>query len=204
MMDAANFGSNISNLAHSTTDKRAGPFGQTVSNMAHDKQVESRRNLDAAIVDAQLSLSSADGNHSLTLVLKTAIEGINAELEPSLGANALETAIDSGLDFSPEATAERIVSLSTAFFGTYQQANPDLDFNTALDQFVGVISSGINQGFTEAREILTGLQVLEGDIASNIDLTYERVQQKLTDFAEALRAAQETGEESAALLSASK
>ena len=202
-MDAANFGSKISNLAQST-DKPARPFGQTVANLAHDKQVESRRNLDAAIVDAQLSLSSADGNHSLTLVLKTAIEGINAELEPSLGANALETAVDSGLDFGPEATAERIVSLSTAFFGAYQQANPDLDFNKALDQFVDVISSGINQGFTEAREILTGLQVLEGDIASNIDLTYERVQQKLTDFAEVLRAAQETGEESAALLSASK
>ena len=195
-MDVANFGSNISNLAHST-DKRAAPFGQTVSSLAHDKQVASRDKLDAAIVDAQLSLSSADGNHSLTLVLKTAIEGINSELEPTLGANALETAVDSGADFGPEATAERIVSLSTAFFGAYQQANPGLDFDTALDQFVDVISGGINQGFAEAREILTGFQVLEGNIASDIDLTYDRVQDKLTAFVDEIRSMQSDGDAAA-------
>ena len=196
-MDGANFGSNISHLAQ-TSDKRAAPFGQTVSSLAKDKPIDSQASLDAAIIDSQLSLSSADGNHSLTLVLKTAIEGINAELEPSLGANALETTVESGLDVGAEATAERIVSLSTAFFGAYQQANPDLDFDTALDQFVGVISSGIDQGFSEAREILSGLQVLEGDIASNIDLTYERVQDKLAAFAEALRAEQKPDDETIA------
>ena len=53
-----------------------------------------------------------------------------------------------------------------------------------LNQFVDVISSGINQGFAEAREILVGLQVLEGDIASNIDLTYDLVGEKLDAFME--------------------
>jgi hypothetical protein len=36
---------------------------------------------------------------------------------------------------------------------------------------------------TEAREILGGLNVLDGDIASNIDKTYDLVQKKLNDFA---------------------
>ena len=111
-METANFGSNISNLAQ-TTDKRAEPFGQTVSELAHDKKISPDASLDAAIVSTNLSLKTGDGDQSLNLVLKTAIEGINAELAPTLGANAIQTAVDNGIDVSPEATAERIVSLST-------------------------------------------------------------------------------------------
>jgi hypothetical protein len=115
-------------------------------------------------------------------VLKTAIEGINEVLKETLGDNPIQNAYESGLDVSPEATAERIVSLSTAFFGAYQEANPELNQEDALNQFVDVIRGGIDQGFAEAREILEGLNVLEGDIATNIDLTYDLVQQGLDNF----------------------
>ncbi|MBQ0720173.1 MAG: DUF5610 domain-containing protein [Gammaproteobacteria bacterium] len=195
-METANFGSNISNLAH-TTDKQAAPFGQTVSAMAHGKKTSESPSLDAAIVNTNLSLSVGDANSSLTLVLKTALEGINAELAPTLGSGAIQAAVDTGIDVSPEATAERIVSLSTAFFGAYQEANPELDFDTALNQFVDVISGGIDQGFAEAREILDGLQVLTGDIASNIDTTYQLVQDKLSAFVDNLSSEPEPAEQSA-------
>ena len=195
-METTNFGSNISNLAH-TTDKRAAPFGQMVSELTQDKKISPDASLDAAIVNTNLSLSTGDADNSLTLVLKTAIEGINAELAPTLGTNAIQTAVDNGIDVSPEATAERIVSLSTAFFPAYLDANPELDFDTALNQFVDVISGGIDQGFSEAREILDGLQVLNGDIASNIDATYELVQDKLAAFVENLNAGPEPAEQSA-------
>jgi len=195
-METANFGSNISQLAQ-TTDKRAEPFGQMVSEMAHDKKISPDASLDAAIVSTNLSLKTGDGDQSLNLVLKTAIEGINAELEPTLGAGAIQAAVDNGLDVSPEATAERIVTLSTAFFPAYLDANPELDFDTALNQFVDVISGGIDQGFAEAREILDGLQVLNGDIASNIDTTYELVQDKLAAFVENLSNNQQPSEQSA-------
>ncbi len=46
-----------------------------------------------------------------------------------------------------------------------------------------MIRGGIEKGFAEAREILGGLNVLDGDIASNIDKTYDLVQKKLNDFA---------------------
>ena len=195
-METATFGSNISNLAQ-TTDKRAAPFGQTVSELAHDKKISPDASLDAAIVDTNLSLSTGDADHSLTLVLKTAIEGINTELEPTLGPGAIQAAVDNGLDVSPEATAERIVSLSTAFLPAYLDANPDLDFETAVNQFVDVISGGIDQGFAEAREILDGLKVLNGDIASNIDATYELVQDKLAAFVENLSTDPEPAAQSA-------
>jgi hypothetical protein len=76
------------------------------------------------------------------------------------------------------------VSLSTAFFGSYQKQHPELSATDALIKFTDIIKGGINTGFDEARDILSGLQVLEGDIASKIDLTYDLVQEKLTSFVE--------------------
>ena len=50
------------------------------------------------------------------------------------------------------------------------------------DKFVQVIGGGIQTGFTEAREILDGLGVLEGDIETNIDKTYSIIQEELAAF----------------------
>ncbi|MBT5370276.1 MAG: DUF5610 domain-containing protein, partial [Gammaproteobacteria bacterium] len=50
-----------------------------------------------------------------------------------------------------------------------------------------IIGGGIDQGFAEAREILDGLSVLEGDIATNIDATYDLVQEGLQAFIESYR-----------------
>ena len=44
------------------------------------------------------------------------------------------------------------------------------------------ISGGMEKGFKEARDILGGLKVLNGDIAGNIDKTYELVQKGYADF----------------------
>lgn len=117
-------------------------------------------------------------------MLKTALEGINEELSATLGDNAIQNAYDSGLDVSPDATAERIVSLSTAFFSSYQGQHPELKPDAALISFTDLIKGGIDTGFAEARDILSGLSVLDGDIASNIDKTYELVQEKLAAFIE--------------------
>jgi len=131
-----------------------------------------------------MEVSLSAGNNSLGLLFKTAIEQLNQVLAPELGSNALQNAADSGLDFGPQATADRIVSLSTAFFGRYAEQHPEKDLETALKDFTKLISSGVDKGFAEARQILDGLQVLQGDIASNIDKTYELVQSGLNSFLE--------------------
>ena len=165
------------------------PMGQQVSELAHAKNadkaqesssVTAKKQLNAAILQSAVDVSA--GSKFLSLTFKTAIQGINDALKETLGDNAIQNAYDSGLDVSPEATAERIVSLSTAFFGSYQKQHPELSQEDALTKFTDLISGGINTGFGEARDILSGLQVLEGDIASNIDLTYDLVQEKLTSF----------------------
>ncbi|HDY85633.1 hypothetical protein LCGC14_0922820 [marine sediment metagenome] len=139
-----------------------------------------KKQLNAAILQSTVDINAS--NKPLSLTFKAAIEGINDALKETLGDNAIQSAYDSGIDVSPDATADRIVSLSTAFFGAYQKQHPELSQEDALTQFTDIISSGINTGFSEARDILKGLNVLDGDIASNIDLTYDLVQKKLTDF----------------------
>jgi len=144
----------------------------------------SRQALNKAILTASMQVSLTAGDNSMTLLYKSAIDHINKVLAPELGDNAIQEAYKSGLDVSPQATADRIVSMSTAFFGKYAQSNPDKDLDTALKDFTALIGGGIDQGFSEARTILDGLKVLQGDIASNIDKTYERVQTGLKAFAD--------------------
>jgi hypothetical protein len=52
----------------------------------------------------------------------------------------------------------------------------------SLNAFVDIIRGGIEQGFGEAKEILGGLKVLEGEVSHNIDKTYDLVQTGLQTF----------------------
>jgi len=140
------------------------------------------KGVSSAGVSSDVSLSAADRH--MELLYKSAIEKLNTALEPEFGPDAIQNS--AGIDVSPEATAGRIVSLSTAFFEAFRQQNADLSDEDALDQFMSTIGKGIEQGFEEAREILDGLQVLEGDIASNINATYDLVQQGLQDFKDSI------------------
>ncbi|MEH6648774.1 MAG: DUF5610 domain-containing protein [Motiliproteus sp.] len=147
-----------------------------------------RQQSNAAILQASQQVSLKSGNQPLALLYSAAIDAINEKLAPELGENALQRGIEEGVDVSPQATADRIVSLTTAMFGRYQDSNSDLSFADQVNRFVDVISGGIEQGFNEAREILDGLGVLEGDIAGNIDTTFDLVTLGLQQFSERLLA----------------
>ncbi|MEW8013388.1 MAG: DUF5610 domain-containing protein [Candidatus Sedimenticola endophacoides] len=114
--------------------------------------------------------------------MRTAVEQLNEVLGP----NAIQDAYDSGLDVSPEATANRIVSMSTSFFASYQERNPEMSAEEAASSFVEIIHGAVEQGFAEAREILTGLSALSEEIANDIDIdidtTYDLVQEGLDAF----------------------
>lgn len=155
--------------------QEAGQVGRTDANTA-------RQAHNMSIMKASMEVSLSVGNNSLNLLFKSAVENLNAVLEPDFGPNAIQNAADSGIDVSPQATADRIVSMSTAFFSKYQEVHPEKDLETALKDFTKLIGSGIDKGFAEARNILDGLKVLQGDIASNIDKTYEMVQSGLKSF----------------------
>ncbi len=141
-----------------------------------------KQTLNASIVSTSIEVSLSSGNKPLAVLLQSTIEHLNEVLEPEFGPNAIQKAYDEGLDVSPEATAQRIVDLSTGFFEAYKAQHPGEDEAVLLERFMEIIGGGIDKGFEEARDILDGLQVLEGDIAANIDKTYELVQQGLQEF----------------------
>jgi len=143
-------------------------------------QAEARSQLNAAIVTSSFEVSINSGNEPLALLLKTAITGINDLLKPEFGENAIQNAASQ--DNTAEGTSGRIVSLSTGFYEAYKQQHTGEDEATVLKNFMTTIRGGFEQGYKEASDILQGMNVLNGDVASGISKTYELVQKGYADF----------------------
>lgn len=137
---------------------------------------------DARTLQAHLNVSVGSKEKPMQLLYKAAIEAIDEELEETLGPDSTQRNFDAGIDFSPEATADRIIKASTAFFYSYQEQHPEENLEEQLDNFIAIVSGGVDQGFDEARHILDGLGVLEGDIEDNINRTYDFVMEGYQGF----------------------
>ncbi|ACA85285.1 DUF5610 domain-containing protein [Shewanella woodyi] len=192
-MEIKNHGAEVSQAAKSNTQTTEN-HGKSVSEVATNKTAyaSSKQLMNSAIISAQQEVSLSSSNEPLVLLYRAAIEAINEELAPSMGENALQTAYDNGVDTSPEATADRIVSFATNFFSLYQEQNSNMSFDEQLTSFMEIIGGAIDQGFDEAKDILNGLQVLEGDIADGVDQTYSLVQDGLLAFKESFNDADDS------------
>lgn len=133
---------------------------------------------NAQILEVSLQVSIQAGNDGLALLYRAAVDEINTVLEPELGPNAIQQAAASQ-DNSAEATAARILSLSTAMFERYASHFPDEDLAAVATRFIDVIRGGFEQGFAAAQDILAGLGVMEegSPVAAGIAQTYALVQQ---------------------------
>ncbi|ABE56175.1 conserved hypothetical protein [Shewanella denitrificans OS217] len=158
--------------------------GQEVRDVARKETANqtSKQMMNASILAAQEKVDLESGGKSMTLLYKAAIEAINKELSPTLGDNAIQKNAANNVDYSPEATAERIVSFATQFFPLHQERNSNMSLDEQLESFMGIIGGAIDQGFNEAKDILKGLQVLKGDIESGVNSTYDLVQKGLQSF----------------------
>ena len=134
------------------------------------------------ILEASLQVSIQAGNESLTLLYRTAVDEINKVLEPELGPEAIQNAM--GQDNSSEATAGRMVGLSTAMFDAYAARYPEKDMAEVAKDFVRVIRGGFEQGYKEAEDILNALGVLPDatEVAQGIAKTFELVQKGYDDW----------------------
>ena len=176
----ANSASSLSSVSSSAAGKEEKVQPKDASATEMSVNDRTRLQLNASIMQASLNVSIGSENEPLALLYKTAITNINEALKGQYGDDAIQNAASQ--DNSAEATAQRIVSLSTGFFDAFKKQNPDLDDDAALSKFMDTISGGMEKGFKEARDILDGLKVLNGDIAGNIDKTYELVQKGYADF----------------------
>lgn len=187
----SNSSSNIGSSS-GTSAVKAGATDKADKTADMSPVAKAKAQLNASIVEASLTVSLNSSNNPMSVVFKTALTGINEALEADFGKDAIQNA--SSQDNSPEATASRIVSLSTAFYDAYKQQHPGEDEETTLNNFMNTIQKGVEQGFKEARGILEGFKVLSGDLSANIDKTYDLIQQGFADFAAARKApAAETG-----------
>ena len=143
-----------------------------------------KQKLNATIMENQLKLSTGDDDNSMRLLYKTALEGINSELEAEFGPNAAEKIKNSGVDTSPQATADRIVGFATAFYQKFSEQNPDMPEEERLDKFLSLVGGGVDKGFEDARGILDGLGVLNGKVSDDIDSTYSLIQEGFAKFRE--------------------
>lgn len=152
--------------------------GETTS--THTTQAEAHAQLNASIVQASIEVAISSKNEPLALLLKSAITGINDLLKPEFGENALQNAVSQ--DNTPDGTAGRIVSLSTGFFEAFKKQHVGENEADVLKTFMATIRGGFEHGYNEARDILKGMNVLNGDIAGNIDKTHELVLKGYADF----------------------
>lgn len=175
-----------STISHATNGKTSASFTE---------QQEAKTQLNVSIVTASYEVAIGSKNDSLALMLKSAINGINDLLRPQFGDNAIENA--QGQDNSAEGTASRIVSLSTGFYEAYKRQHPGEDEADVFKQFMTTIRSGFEKGYREAVDILQGLGVFGGDLASSIGKTYELVLKGYADFETAQSTSQPDREDSA-------
>lgn len=149
--------------------------GQEVSLAA-----SARNQLNVQILQSSMEVSISAGGKSQELVFRAAIDRINELLAPVAGPDAIQSAMSQ--DNSAEATAGRILTLSTGFYEAYAAQRPDADPDQTAKDFVALIRGGFEQGFNDAKDILTGLGVFKGDVESGVMKTFDLVQKGLDDF----------------------
>lgn len=150
---------------------------------AQSQERTMRADLNQKILQSSLTVSIQSGEKSQELLFRSAIDKLNELLAPDLGENAIQNAA-ANQDNSPEATAGRIVSISTGMFELYAKQHPDEDKDKLAAKFVDLIRGGFEKGFKEASDVLQGLGVLNGDVQGGIQKTYELVQKGFNDFLE--------------------
>ena len=144
-------------------------------------QQQQKATLNVAIMKSSEATIGAK-DQPLALLLRTAIDNLNEQLGPELGEDAIQNAASSGMDFTPQGTADRIVSLSTGFYDSFKTQHSGEEESVVLQKFLDTIGKGIDQGFSDSRDILAGLDVLDGDVANTIDKTYSLVQIGINAF----------------------
>lgn len=133
----------------------------------------------------KVDVSFQDLYKALSLSAKQIVDKINALLGNKLpdGVQSLKPE-----DVTPEATAERIVKGSTAFFDIFAKQNPNLSGEELLNRFMDTIRGGIAQGYGEAFRILEGLGAFEYEgVKKGVEETKRLIDEKLAAYETSMR-----------------
>lgn len=115
-------------------------------------------------------------------------DSVENRLDKALEKAGLDTKAESllqeGLDLTPEATAERITQFATSFFGAYQANNPDVEAEQQVNDFTELIKGAVEEGFADAKEILSGIGRIPAQVGEDMDRTLELTMAGIDRFAD--------------------
>jgi len=179
-MEIQSFSQSVRALAQAENKKEIGPIGRQVSELAHLKNAEKKQQ-ETTPTDPAVNIDA--GKEPQSLILQASLTGINEALQEAFGETTVQIPNETSFNLDPEATAESIVSSSTAVFSEFQEQHPELSQEEALSAFSDTIKTGLETGFSEAKDILASLNVLlNSDTEATIDETYVLIQEKLQLF----------------------
>ena len=128
----------------------------------------------------KVSVNFQDLYKSLSITAKAVVDKINEQLGEFLpnGVQSLKPE-----DVTPEATADRIVAGTTAFFDAYAKQHKNLEGEELIDSFMAEIRKGIGTGYDDAVNILEGLGAFNYDgVKDGIEKTKSLIEEKLIAF----------------------
>lgn len=124
--------------------------------------------------------SKVSNREALQVVTERSLERLRAVVADARTELGLPQ--EATLDTTPDATADRILGFALNYFGKFAENNGLEDNEEGRRQFADFIGGAINQGISEARDILGALQALSPDVTSNIDKTASLIGQGLENF----------------------
>ena len=119
----------------------------------------------------------------------------NALSEAGIDTQDLEDALSGATDFSPEATAKRIVDFATSFLGAFKGNHLEQEGNAQIDGFSQLIKDAVDEGSKQSRDLLEGIGRISSQVTEEVDRTYRLVMQGIDDFSDRERAALAAPEE---------
>ena len=135
------------------------------------------------LVDAVNVNIRVDGGFANRVLNDSLNDKLNAMFQEAGMDTTVDSLLQSGVDFSPEATANRIVEFATGLFGQYQANNEGTEEGEQVEGFVAMIKGAVEEGFAGAQEMLEGLGEIDPDVQGGIDKTFDLVMKGIDDWA---------------------
>ncbi|NQU42855.1 DUF5610 domain-containing protein [bacterium] len=151
-------------------DPESSPVDRLIETVQLGKQIE-KTDVRAILTERLLTRVETETSPAAQKLFQAAGK---ADFEASAAASAA--------DISPEATAGRIVDGITGYiFGAWKLRNPEMS-ETDFTKFRDLVMQGFEKGLQDAKDILTGLQVLDPELQESIGRTEELVRSQLQSF----------------------
>lgn len=124
----------------------------------------------ASYLQDQVSLSKPDRSTSMELV-KQLVDRHLGDAFPLYETESAEEASKETRESNPEGVAQSIFGrISGGLYRSIRRASPDLT-KAQFEEFSASVFKGVERGLSEAREVLEGMDVLEGEIESDVKET---------------------------------